>query len=256
MGFIFDNIVSKDMKVKARLLSYSVVPSLRNKSIEISGKDGLYDFGCELSERNIVFDCYIFPQISKVKLLEIADNLATTLDPKKGVRKLILDDMPQRFFHARLTEGIDIEKLIQNSGAFTLSFMAFDPYGYAISDETFEVTTTTETTITRTKGNADSFPVYEIKASIPLSTDTLIITTNNVELIIKGGLMENETLMIDSALMTAKVLDESGAIIRNGLLHLDDFNFPTLYGGQNTISIIENGATFQTIKIKANSRWR
>lgn len=123
------------MKIKTRLLNYRVVPSLRNKSQQISGKDGLVDFGCELSERNIVFDCYIFPQTSNEKLIEIADNLATILNPKLGIKKLILDDMPQRYFNARLTEEISVEKLIKNSGAFTLAFMAFDPYCYAITDE-------------------------------------------------------------------------------------------------------------------------
>ncbi len=256
MGFTFDNITSKDIKIKARLLNYSVVPSIRNKSQQISGKDGLVDFGCELSERNIVFDCYIFPQISKGKLIEIADNLATTLDPKLGTKKLILDDMPQRYFHARLTEGISVEKLIQNSGAFSLTFMAFDPYGYAIVDEEYQLSATGESIVTRAKGNADSFPVYEVVASIPSSTDTLTITTNEVELKIKGGLLASETLIIDSALMTAKVVDENGVTIRNGLTHLDAFNFPTLKNGENTINISETGSVFTSLKIKANSRWR
>lgn len=256
MGFTFNNITSKEMNIKARIESFSVVPSLRNRSVQISGKDGLYDFGCELSERNIVFDCYIFPQISKARLLEIADNLAVSFDPKQGVKQLVLEDMPNRYFMARLSEGIDVQKLIQNSGSFTLNFVAYDPYGYAINDEIFELDTDGNHSITRTLGNTESLPIYELQANIPSSTDTITISTNGVSLVVNGELLEDETLVIDSSLMTAKVVDEYGVTLRNGLLLIDEYNFPSLESGDNLLSITENGTTFISLTITAQSRWR
>ena len=61
MGFIYNGISSQSMKIRARLTKWQVSPSLRN-SFEIApGKEGIADFGCDISERNIIISCSVLP---------------------------------------------------------------------------------------------------------------------------------------------------------------------------------------------------
>lgn len=109
----------------------------------------------------------------------------------------------------------------------------------------------------RVKGNADSNPVYLLKGLISTSSSSYIsLITNGEELRIVGSLSEGETLVIDSGMVTAKVIDETGGTLRNGLSSLQDLNFPILRKGVNNIEIAAANATFTELKIQAKSRWR
>ncbi|MEW3581796.1 phage tail family protein, partial [[Clostridium] symbiosum] len=81
---------------------------------------------------------------------------------------------------------------------------------------------------------------------------------NDSELRIIGSLASGETLIIDSSLMTAKVVDGNGDTLRNGLPLLSELNFPVLDTGDNTVVIAAVGTntTFTELNIQARSRWR
>lgn len=99
--------------------------------------------------------------------------------------------------------------------------------------------------------------MYLLKGTIPSGSATYVsIQTNDLELRIVGPLAAGETLIIDSGLMTAKVVDAQGETLRNGLPCLESLNFPVLHKGANTITIATTGATFTELKIQAESRWR
>ena len=101
--------------------------------------------------------------------------------------------------------------------------------------------------------------MYSLTGVIPSGTNTYItITTNGSELRITGRLASGETLVIDSALMTAKVVDGNGDTLRNGLPLLSELNFPTLNVGANTVTVAVTGSgvTFTELNISARSRWR
>jgi hypothetical protein len=57
-------------------------------------------------------------------------------------------------------------------------------------------------------------------------------------------------------MVTAKVIDETGRTLRNGLPSLQDLNFPILRKGVNNIEIAAVNATFIELKIQTKSRWR
>ena len=57
MGFIYNGINSKNMKIKARLTSWQASPALRNTYEVVPGKAGVADFGCDISERIITISC-------------------------------------------------------------------------------------------------------------------------------------------------------------------------------------------------------
>jgi len=258
LGFQFDGVTSQSLGVKARLVNWVASPPLRNSFVTIPGKAGVADFGSDCAERVITVKCNIYPQHSMAALVARLDAVAGWLDPADGLQRLVLDDVPDRYFNARLQDALDCERLIRSAGSFELKFVCPDPHAYAITDEQFTITTAGSRTITRAKGNTISQPEYRLKATIPAGTgNAIVISTNGQQLAIGGPLASGETLVIDSELMTAKVVNASGATLRNGLPLLTELNFPTLRTGNNTIIITATGsASFTQLLVQAKSRWR
>lgn len=257
MGFLYNGISSQAMKLKARLTSWQASPALRNAYVQVPGRAGVADFGATSAERVITVRCNILPQRTMTGLVGILDDMAEWLNPEYGLHQLVLDDVPDRFFLSRLSEAVDCERILSAAGAFDLRFICPDPHGYALSDEVFTLSEAGTQTIRRAKGNTHSEPVYRLKAEIPAGPGTYVsLQTNDLELRVVGPLATGETLVIDAGLMTAKVVDERGDTLRNGLPCLLALNFPTLYKGANEVNIAAVGATFTELTIQAESRWR
>lgn len=257
MGFNFNGTASKNMKIKARLTSWQASPALRNFYETVPGKAGVADFGCDSGERIITLTCYIYPQKNFAALVSVLDAMAQWLDPTKGLKQLVLDEVPDRYFMARLSEAVDCERLLRSAGTFTLKFICPDPHAYALEDETFVISEEGEHEISRSIGTTLSEPVYSIQGVVSSDTDSYIsIITNGEELRITGALAEGETLIVDSNLVTAKVVDSVDDTLRNGLPLLYELNFPVLETGTNTVVVSTSNATFTELNIEANSRWR
>lgn len=257
MGFVYNGIASREMKIKARLSDWQASPSLRNAYVTVPGKAGVVDFGATNAERIITVRCNIFPQRTFTALVETLDAMAEWLNPEYGLKQLVLDDVPDRFFMARLTDTVDCERVLSASGAFDLRFICPDPHGYALTDEVFTLSETGAHTVRRMKGNTYSEPVYLLKGEIPSGSSSYVsIQTNEDELRVVGPLAEGETLLIDAGLVTAKVFGPQGETLRNGLPCLRELHFPILEKGSNTLRIEEVGAAFSELTIQAKSRWR
>jgi predicted phage tail component-like protein len=140
VGFIYNDISSKDMDVKARLTSWQVSGMLRNYSVSIPGKYGVADFGADMDAREISVSCSIFPKLRFSDLVETLDRIALWLSPVDGLKQLIFDDVPDRYFMARLKEKVDCERVIRAAGVFDLSFYCPDPFAYALADDVFTIT--------------------------------------------------------------------------------------------------------------------
>lgn len=257
MGFLYNGIASQSMRIKARLTDWQASPSLRNAYVTVPGRPGIVDFGTTTGEKIITVRCNIFPQRNFTALVEVLDAMAEWLNPEYGLKQLVMDDVPDRFFSSRLTEAVDCERILSSAGGFDLRFVCPDPHGYALTDEVFTLSQAGTQTIQRKKGNTYSEPVYSLKGTIGAGSGTYVsIDTNELEIKIVGPLAAGETLIIDSGLMTAKVVDAQGETLRNGLPCLQSLNFPTLHKGANTINITTAGATFTELTIRAESRWR
>jgi predicted phage tail component-like protein len=245
------------MKILARLTNWQVSPSLRNSYVTVPGKPGVADFGCDSAERHIAVKCGVMPGRDFAGLVSTLDGVAEWLDPSRGLGELILDDVPDRYFMARLSEAVDCERLIRSAGQFDLNFVCPDPHAYAVTDETYTFTAAGTHTVTRLKGSSASEPVYSLKGVIPSGASTYVsLRTNGEELRVVGALASGETLVIDSGMVTAKVTNAQGVTLRNGLPCLQELNFPALQKGANTVVISTAGATFTELKIQAKSRWR
>ena len=255
MGFSYNDITSKSMGLKARLTSWQVSGRLRNFTTTVPGKYGVTDFGADFDYREIVVSCSIFPRHSFPALVSTLDDIAAWLDPVGGLKQLILDDVPDRYFMARLSDTVGCERLLRSAGSFTLRFLCPDPYGYALDDETFTLSQAGEHEVEREIGNTDSEPVYSLQGTI--SSGAIVLTTNGENLRVVGPLAAGEVLVIDTGMVTAKVTDSAGNTLRNGLPCLEELNFPVLRRGVNEVEIaVEGSAVFTELHIQAKSRWR
>ncbi len=258
MGFQYNGVHSQTMKIKAHLTGWQVVPTLRSNTETVPGKAGLADFGADSGERYIDVSCNIYPQRNFTELVGLLDRAAAWLDPTAGVKQLVLDDVPDRYFNARLSEAVDCERLLRAAGAFQLRFLCPDPYAYALDDETFTLSAEGAHEVDREIGNTDSEPVYLLQGVIPAGTSSYVsIFTDGEELRIIGPLAAGEILVIDTGMVTAKVTDSAGNTLRNGLPCLQELSFPMLRRGRNTVEVSVTGeATFTELRIQAKSRWR
>lgn len=258
MGFQYDGVHSQTMKIKARLTGWQVVPSLRSNTETVPGKAGLADFGADSGERYIDVSCNIYPQKNFTELVGLLDRAAAWLDPTDGTRQLVLDDVPDRYFNARLSEAVDCERLLRAAGAFNLRFLCPDPYAYALDDEAFVISGEGTHEVERQIGNTVSEPVYLLQSEIPSGTSSYVsISTDGEELRIIGPLAAGEILVIDTGMVTAKVTDNAGNTLRNGLPCLQELSFPVLRRGMNTVAVSAAGeAVFSELRIQAKSRWR
>lgn len=258
MGFSYNDISSKSMGLKARLTSWQVCGGMRNFTTTVPGKYGVTDFGADFDYREINVACNIYPKHSFSALVSTLDDVSTWLDPMQGLKELIFDDVPDRYFMARLNDKVDCERLIRFAGSFNLKFFCPDPFAYAITDEDYLIESEGNHTITRQTGNVESNPLYRLKGVITSGANNYIsVITNGLESkIVNAVLLAEETLVIDTEKMTAYVEDENGNTLRNALPYLEEIQFPSLHVGMNTLTITTNNAVFTALEIKARSRWR
>ena len=225
MGFSYNGISSQSMKIRAHLTGWQVSPALRSNTETVPGKAGLADFGTDSGERYVDVSCNVYPQKTFTDMVAILDRVAAWLDPTAGTKQLVLDDVPDRYFMARLSDAVDCERLLRAAGAFSLRFLCPDPYAYALDDEAFVLSDLGTHEAVRETGNMDSEPVYLLRGAIPSGTSSYVsITTNGEELRITGPLSAGEILVIDTGMVTAKVTDSAGNTIRNGLPCLQELN--------------------------------
>lgn len=90
MGFIFNDITSGSMGIKARLTSWQVCGKMRNFTTTVPGKYGVADFGADFDYREINVHCNIYPKHNFTALVSALDDIAAWLDPVQGLRQLIL----------------------------------------------------------------------------------------------------------------------------------------------------------------------
>lgn len=242
MGFKFNGKTSQSFGLATRMTKENRMPDFTNNTITVPGREGLFDFGETIGERKIEISCFIPPGKSDEDFLARKDEIIAWLNPDIGLCDLILDKEPNRIYRARLESGFSFEKAVRNSCTFDLTFLCPDPYAYAEDDEIYEITDAGTFSINRDLGNADSLPIYSLAADLAKGKYA-VITTNGSQLQINGILAENEILVIDSSLMTAKVTDANGNTLGNGLPLLESLNFPALKVGANTITIEADSTT-------------
>ena len=120
----------------------------------------------------------------------------------------------------------------------------------------FSIAAVGKTTVNRQKGNLISEPIFELKAIMDSTSSYVDIEVNGELVRVKGKLAEGETFVLDTAKLTAKVVDSNtGVTLRNALSQLDELVFPELNPGGNEVLVSVSGATFTELTIQGRSRW-
>lgn len=210
----------------------------------------------EYSERIIPVECSVFPEQDFSALVHRIDEINGWLNPYRGVQPLIFDEYPDRYFMARLNTEISMERVSRAAGTFSLEFICPNPFGYAVEDEVFSIAAEGKTTVNRQKGNLISEPIFELKAVMDSTSSYVDIEVNGELVRVKGKLAEGETFVLDTAKLTAKVVDSNTReTLRNGLSQLDELVFPELNPGGNEVLVSVSGAAFTELTIQGRSRW-
>src|SRR5699024_12485033 len=105
--------------------------------------------GSDTSEKYIKVICNIFLQHSFTEVIHLLDDVAVWLNPNLGLKQLVLDDIQNRYFLARLVEEVDCERILRSAGSFELIFVCPDPCVYSITDEQFTIDSTVSHSIER-----------------------------------------------------------------------------------------------------------
>lgn len=96
---------------------------------------------------------------------------------------------------------------------------------------------------------------FELKAIMDNTSAYVDIEVNGELVRVKGKLAEGETFVLDTAKLTAKVVDsDTGETIRNGLSQLDELVFPELNPGGNEVLVSVSSAVFTELTIRGKSR--
>ncbi|MCH3950054.1 MAG: phage tail family protein [Acidaminococcus sp.] len=75
MGFSFNGTTSQSMGLATRITNEYRMPELRNNTITMPGRHGVFDFGETVSERKILISCFIPPGSTDEQFLSKKDDI-------------------------------------------------------------------------------------------------------------------------------------------------------------------------------------
>lgn len=250
-GFSFDGVHSSTYGVYLAKSPFLLLPELTNYFESIPGREGSLDYGSTFQQRAISLSCMVLATSEK-DLRNKARKIAAWLDPTKGVRRLILDTEPDKFYQARVANRIDVEQ-VAAQGRFEIFFVAPDPYAYALDDEVFSYTGAGTYTFER-DGTVVSYPQIEIRGTNTKGQGVIRVTLNGKGIGYTGSLSSSALLVIDSDSLTAYT--ESNGQRVSAINDIDSVDFPVTKPGENEVVIALTGvATITEVKIYCRTRW-
>jgi len=255
--FTFNGVTASTMGINVNRATIQAITNQDNQFKELTADDGLLDFGTFLKEKYITFECNFKPKTSLSVMMATIDTLNGYLNPKLGLKSLILDSTPARQYFAKLANGLDITKVVRTGAVFNLVFVCPDPYAYTIASTNIQYTTggTKNPSI---GGNATVKPIITIVADIDPADDHLVLNFNNDEDIIeiKDTITSSYELEIDCNNCIVIYRNISTLAESNGLPYLERVAFPELLNGANTLEItVGSGMSLTSIDIDYNARY-
>jgi phage-related protein len=114
---------------------HPVLPDTRDRSVEIPGKHGAYDFGADLGVRpfELPFMVNQFKKVDVQQKVREFTRLLVNPDGRPKTIPLIFDYEPDKSYSVRYTGSLPIDRLVR-MGEFVLPLTAFDPYAYALAN--------------------------------------------------------------------------------------------------------------------------
>lgn len=250
-GFTFNGRHSKEFDISVTNVERPILPAVQSKTVTFPSAHGAHYFGSNFDPLEITVEV-VFSEVSLNRLQIAKRNIAAWLSPVQGITDLILDDEPDKKYRAVVSGETSLEQILA-IGRGEITFLAPDPFAYAVDDEEFTYTARGTFNFLRL-GTAESFPLISVTGNMAADA-VLRVTLNGTAVAFTGELAENQELLIDCALKTASIL-ENGSESRSAINQLDDLRFPIAVPGNNELIISSSGEVrINKITISPRSRW-
>ena len=222
-------------------------------SSSIIGRSGTFLFSKRLEAKKV----RVFLRINasnKAIFRQRVRELAHLLHTEDEAR-LVFTDEPDKYVNALIIDDSDIDET-PVFGDVEVKFYCPNPFWYAINDNIFTFTSTGTHNLPRA-GTAPSNPLITVRGTSTAANGRITFNANSGQQVMayQGVLASNQTLVIDSELMTAFIENTNGS--RTAVLNrLTTLNFIVLRSGANTLNIsLQNDFTLQNVRVEARSRW-
>ena len=275
-SFSYAGIRSEYKDIIINKVTRNIAPPINTRSVSVPNRDGVYFYRNDLSSKTVSFDITI-KDVSCANLRKTIEDIANFLDPKGGLRELIVDDETDRLYYAVLSSDTSFDQL-RSFGKTTLIFLVPDGVSHSLSSLTHIISPEAPATFTRAssaytrdmtglgfQGKGTNVPRYETCAynkgiyveehttnmlteitSIASSTSqfTTIGTGTTLNNVILYGLIDQETLKLRTpGLIIIEGISIAAVVITAGL----SYTFSVYLRGQGTVKLqsLENdgGAT-------------
>lgn len=255
--FTFDGVTASTIGINVNRSEIQAMPPLNNQLQNKDAGDGVIDFGTFFTEKLITFECNFAPKADLATMQTAIDTINSYLNPKLGLKTLVLNELATRTFQARLYTGIDITKVVRTGGNFNLTFICPSPYAKSTSQTNLQYTSSGVKNFSVT-GNATAKPIIEIVGNIPIDGANLTFDFNGSDLLeIRGIITTSYKLVIDCENYTVKYIEiATPTNISNGMPYIEKLAFPELLNGANVLDIsVGIGSTLTSIDIDFYPRY-
>lgn len=160
-----------------------VLPSTVDRTMQISGKHGAWDFGADLSPRLFNLECAFVtrnPTLLQEQISELAKYLVDAYGRPRNLT-LVFSIQPERSYTVRYSGALPVERIV-GLGQFSLPLIAYDPFAHG-PEQVYETTITS------------SPETIEIESDGNIVTPPVIALTNTGLNTINGFIIKNEYLV-------------------------------------------------------------
>lgn len=213
--FIFNGRQSDDPALgihRVLRVFFPLIPGTTDRVIDIPGLDGAHDFGRDLQPREIRVQ-FVLKQDSPSDLFDYVREVAAWLNVREA-KPFIYSYEPDKFYLARPQGIVGLDRLMNKIGIVEATFIAFDPYAYALDTK---IITAATGAFPATNTGTVSCPAI-ITATIAETTPSLKVrlteTGEYIELIRDIDFAPGDVITLDTAQRTATL---NGADIRGDM---------------------------------------
>lgn len=139
-----------------------VLPATRDRTVEVPGRHGEWDFGADLGSREMVLECALTGATTQAALAVLVRALSAVLLDVDGNPQdcaLVFDKEPAKTYTVRYSGSLPLERLAGATlGMLSLPLVARDPYAYGPLAEVLATITANGQEVTVTNSGAYRTP--------------------------------------------------------------------------------------------------
>ena len=246
-GFSYNNVAMLQYGVYLKKgMGRPILPPVRDRLLEVPGKDGVYSFRPDYAQREFTLNC-LLKATSRTDALAKIDSIASVLYTGGVAKPLMFDDQDGRYWLATLS-GDPRATLDMQSGEFEISFLCADPFAYSVI-ETISNNTINADPQTFAEEVGGSYPIRPEIVLAPDGDWNGIVSVANFqteqEFVWEGELV-NAFLLIDCEHFVAKV---------NSTPSMSGMSGTFLYLSPNQINYIQVTGMLGTMTITYRARF-